>query len=69
MPVTESDSRIEAGALERLHVIVVRGTAPERAVGVHVDEDRRDLEQRIGGGVEAARFHIDRHRQIAAEAA
>ena len=60
--------RIEARAREGLHVVVVGGTAAQRAVGVHVDEHRRNLQQRVGRGVKAAALHIDHHRQVAAEA-
>ena len=68
MPVTASDAGSRRAALEGLDVEVVRGAAPQRAVGVHLDEHRGDLEQRIGGGVKAAGLHVDRHRQVAAEA-
>jgi len=44
------------------------GTAFQQALAVHVDEHRRDLEQRVGRGVKAAGFHVDGHRQVAAEA-
>ena len=38
------------------------------AVFVHADHDRRDLEQRIAVGIEAAAFDVDDNRQEAAEA-
>ena len=50
MPVTDERHRIEPPALEGLDVKVMRGAAAQRAVRVHVDQDRGDLQQRIGGG-------------------
>ena len=60
--------RIEARAGERLHVEVVSGAALQCAVAVDVDEHGRDLQQCIGRGLKAAGFHIDRDRQVTAEA-
>ena len=60
--------RIDARALEGLHVEGVRRAAPEHAIRAHVDERRGDLQQRIGAGLKAARLDVDRHRQVAAEA-
>ena len=59
---------IEPPAFERLDVEVMSGAAFQAAVAVHVDEHRRDLEQRIGRRVKAAGLHVDGHRQVAAEA-
>ena len=59
---------IEPSALEGLDVEVMGGTAFQQPLAVHVDEHRGDLEQRVGGGMKAAGFHVDGHRQVTAEA-
>ena len=61
--------RFDVGALECLDVITVRGAAHQPARVIKFDHHRGDLQQRVARAVEAAGFHVDHHRQEAAEAA
>jgi hypothetical protein len=59
--------RIEASALEGLHVEGMTGAAANAAVRTYVDDDGGDLQQGIRAGVEATGFHIDDHRKESPE--
>ena len=60
--------RIEPRALEGLHVPGVRRAAPHAAAAIDLDDDRGDLQQRVGAGMEAAGLDVDDDRQVATEA-
>ena len=60
---------LDVGAFERLHVISVCFATTQQTLGRDFDQHCRDLEQRVLGGVEAARLDVDDHRQKAAKAA
>ena len=55
--------------LEGLHVEGMRRAAHQPALRVHVDDHRGDLQQRVGGGDEAAGLDVDDDGQEAAKAA
>jgi len=55
-------------SLERLHVVAVAFAGHHRAVGLHLHEHRRDLEQGVGRGIESPGLHVHHHGQEPAEA-
>ncbi|MNN42760.1 hypothetical protein D3C81_1569620 [compost metagenome] len=59
----------DVGALERLDAEERGVLGIEQAVVVHGDGGRGDLQQGVGGAVEAAGLDVHHHRQEAAEAA
>ena len=68
MPLTASEagsSRPPSNGRTCWRCVAPRTSRPS---GVELDQHRRDLEQRIRRGVEAAGLDVDDHRQEAAEA-
>ncbi len=67
-PGNRESRGIQPTALKGFDVKAVRGPAPQRAIGIHLDHDSRDFQKRIGRGVKSAGLDIDDHRQKASEA-
>ena len=59
--------RVETRSGKRLHEIAVPLGELEVAVRVEANQDRRDLEQRVGRRVEAAGLDVDDHGEKAAK--
>ena len=57
----------QVGTGEGLHVTRMGRVGVQPAFFIHADDDRSDLQQGIGLGIESGRFHIHHHRQKAAE--
>ena len=76
--VAERVVEVDAGDLQRLRVDLGARRRHDMAAGdladdqlavfIEIDRRHRDLEQRVAVPVEAAGFHVDDHRQEAAEA-
>ena len=60
--------RIQPRARERLDVIADGLAQVQTAIVIEPQQDRGDLEQRIGCRVEPARLHVHDHREEAAKA-
>ena len=60
--------RVEVGAGKRRYVAGNGFAAVKLSLFVDVDQDRRDLQQRIGGFVESTGLDIDDDGQVAAKA-
>ena len=58
---------LDVGARERLHVTSVGLPRAPAPLLVAFDQDRGDLEQRVGVRIEAAGLHVDDDREIAAK--
>ncbi len=68
-PVDRQRGRLDVRARKRLHVKRVALAAAKVAVRVKIDHHGRDLEQRIGRGIESARLDVHDDRQEAAKPA
>ena len=66
--VDRERGRVDARAVKRLHVIAQGRSRAQFAAGRHLDEDRSQFEQCVGGRIEAAGLDVDHDRQEAAEA-